>query len=224
MEFLFQLAAGFGDLGEELFVFGQEVFDLAGAGVGVVRVLEVEVVVAGFDLLDGDAPGLLGFLALAVAAVFVGLAPPFLLGLELLDADGLALVVALGALGIGVLVVPDFLGGLALGEEEQVGLDAGVGIEDAVGQADDGVQVALAQELLLDAGLHAFAEERAVGQDESGAAAGFEHAHDEDEEEVGGLAGAELAGEVGLDAVFLHAAEGRVGDDDVDVFLRLPVA
>ena len=50
VEFLFQRGAGGGDLGEELFVFGQEVVHVAGAGVGVVRVLEVEVEVAGLDL------------------------------------------------------------------------------------------------------------------------------------------------------------------------------
>ena len=114
--------------------------------------------------------------------------------------------------------------GCALGEEEEVGADAGVGIEDAVGQADDGVQVALGEEGFLDARLDAFAEEGAVGQHEAGAAAGLEDLHEEHEEEVGGLAGAELGGEVGLDAVLLHAAEGRVGDDDVHALLRAPVA
>ena len=38
MKFLFQRGAGGGDLGEELFVFRQEVIEIAGAGVGVVRV------------------------------------------------------------------------------------------------------------------------------------------------------------------------------------------
>ena len=80
------------------------------------------------------------------------------------------------------------------------------------------------EQRFLDAGLDAFAEEGAVGQHEAGAAAGLEELHEEHEEEVGGLAGAELGGEVGLDAVLLHAAEGRVGDDDVDALLRAPVA
>jgi hypothetical protein len=61
----------------------------------------------------------------------------------------------------------------ALGEEEQVGLDAGVGIEDAVGQANDGVQVAVGQQLFLDAGLDALAEQEAVRQHDGGAAAGL---------------------------------------------------
>lgn len=49
----------------------------------------------------------------------------------------------------------------------------------------------------------AFAEEGAVGPNHAAAAAGFEHPHDEDEKEVGGLAGAELGWEVGFDAIFL---------------------
>ena len=44
---------------------------------------------------------------------------------------------------------------------------------------------------------------------------GFEDTDDEGEEEVGGLAGLEVLGEVALDAVFLAPAEGRIGEDDV---------
>ena len=76
----------------------------------------------------------------------------------LLEAHRLG-VVAGDALRVGVLVEPDFLGGglLALGflgEEEDVGLDAGVGIEDAARQADDGVEVALGEEGFFEAGFH----------------------------------------------------------------------
>ncbi len=222
MEFLFQRGAGGGDLGEELFVFGQEVVHVAGAGVGVVRVLEVEVEVAGLDGVDGDAPSLLVFHAGFEAVGLIS--PPGFDGIEFLNADGLTLVVALGAGRIGVLVIPDVGGGRAFGEEEEVGADAGVGIEDAVGQADDGVQIALGEQGFLDAGFDAFAEERAIRQHESGAAAGLEDLHEEHEEEVGGLAGAELGGVVGLDAVLLHATERRVGDDAVHALLRAPVA
>ena len=62
-----------------------------------------------------------------------------------------------------MLVVPNVLRGLALGEEQQVGLDAGVGREHAVGQPHDGVQVAFGQQLLFDAGFDTFAKQRAVG-------------------------------------------------------------
>ena len=151
MEFLLQSGARLRDLGEELFVFGQKVVHVAGAGVGAVRVLEVEVEVAGLDRVDRDAPGLLVFHAGFEAVGLV--APPKALALEFLDADGFALVVALGAGRIGVLVIPDVGGGRAFGEEEEVGADAGVGIEDAVGQANDGVEVALGDEGFLDAGL-----------------------------------------------------------------------
>ena len=56
----------------------------------------------------------------------------------------------------------------------------------------------------------------AVGQDHSCPAAGFQQSHDQSEEQVGRLAGSEVLGEVALDAVFLAAAKGRVGEDDID--------
>src|SRR5439155_5143917 len=49
VKLLFQCGAGGSDLGEEFFIFQQKVVHVTGAGVGVVRVLEVEVIVAGFD-------------------------------------------------------------------------------------------------------------------------------------------------------------------------------
>src|SRR5690606_22615183 len=134
-------------------------------------VLQIEVVVAGLDLVDGYAPGVFVFNAGLEAVGLI--APPGFLGREFLDADGLALVVALHARRIGVLVVPDLLRRRAFREEEQVGPDAGIGVEDAIGQADDGVQVALGEECFLDARLHALAEEGAIGQDDAGAAAGL---------------------------------------------------
>ena len=149
-------------------------------GVGV---LEIEVVVASLDLVDRDLPG---------DFVFLALLPPVDAGLQVLEADRLGHRVGLLALGDAVLVVPDFLGRRALLEEEQVGADGGVGFEDAVGQADDGVEVALLQQVFLQPRLDAFAEQGAVGQDHGGAAVGFEQAHDEGEEEVGGLAGLEV--------------------------------
>jgi hypothetical protein len=84
------------------------------------------------------------------------------------------------------------------------------------------VQVALRQQVLLEPGLDALAEQGSVGQDHGGAAAGLEQADDQGEEEVGGLAGAEVLREVGLDAVFLTPAEGRVGEDDVDAVASGP--
>ena len=222
MELPFQRGASGGDLGEEFLVFGEELVHVTRAGIGVVRVLEVEVEVAGLDRVDGDAPGLLVFHAGLEAVLFI--APPGALALELLDADRFAFVVALRAGRIGVLVIPDFLRGRALGEEEEVGADAGVGIEDAVRQPNDSMEVALGKEGFLNARLHAFSKEGAVGQHESGASAGFEDLHKEHEEEVGGLAGPELGGEVRLNPVLLHSAEGRVGDDDVHALLRAPVA
>ena len=62
----------------------------------------------------------------------------------------------------------------------------------------------------LQAGLDAFAKQRAVRQNHGGTAAGLEQAHDEGEEEVGGLAGLEVFREVALDAV--SSSRRRRGD------------
>ena len=85
------------------------------------------------------------------------------------------------------------------------------------------MQIAVGKESLLDACLHAFAEERAIWQHETSAAAGLEQLHDEHQKEVGGLPRAELGGEVRLDAILLHAAEGRVCHDHVHTFLWPPI-
>ena len=179
---------------------------VAVVGVDDVRVLHVEVVVAGFDVLRGDAPGDFAFLA------FI---PPRDLGGEFLEANGAGFVVGFLRGGDAVLVEPGFLGRPALGEEEEIGADAGVGAEDAVGEADDGVEVALGEEFFLDAGLDAFAEERAVGEDDGGAPAGSQQPHDERQEKIGGLAGLELLREIALNTVLLAPAEGWIGEDDV---------
>ena len=79
MEFVLEHGAGGGDLREEIFVFRQEMVHVAGTGVGIVRVLEVEVEVGGLDLVDGHAPGALGFHAGGEAT---GLGVPPLLSLS----------------------------------------------------------------------------------------------------------------------------------------------
>ena len=121
-----------------------------------------------------------------------------------------------------MLVEPDVPGRLALLEEQQVGADGCVGPEHRVGQADDGVKVALLQQVLLEARLHAFAEQRAVGQHHGGAALRFQQTDDQGEEQVRGLPRAEVLREVALDAVFLLAAEGGVGEHDVNAVLPRP--
>ena len=126
------------------------------------------------------------------------------------------------AFGDKVFVEPDILGRLAFLEEEQVGADGGVGPEHGVGQADDGVQVALFHEMLLEPRLDAFAEQRAVGQDDRGAPARLQQPDDQGKEQVCGFPGSEMLGEVALDAVFFLAAKGRVGQHDVHPVFPLP--
>ncbi len=114
-----------------------------------------------------------------------------------------------------MFVEPDFLRRLAFLEEQQIGADAGVGLEHAVGQADDGVQVALFQQVLLEPGLDAFAKQRAVRQHDGGATAGLEQTDDERQKQIGGFLGAEVRGEVASRCRPPPAAEGRIGEDDV---------
>lgn len=95
MEFLFQLGASFRDLGEDLFVFWQEVVHVTRTGVGIMRVFQVEIEVASLDLVDGDPPCVLVFYTGFEAVGFA--TPPRFLGFEFLDADGFAFVIALGA-------------------------------------------------------------------------------------------------------------------------------
>ncbi|MNP35791.1 hypothetical protein D3C76_1291390 [compost metagenome] len=46
--------------------------------------------------------------------------------------------------------------------------------------------------------------------------------HDQHQEQVGSLTGAEGGGEIGFDAVFFHATEWRVGHDAVHALARAP--
>jgi hypothetical protein len=119
---------------------------VTGAVIDRAGVLDVEVVAARLDVLDRDLPGLVVLLALT---------PPLLLGRELLDSKRLGLVVALRSWRVGVLVEPDRLRRYALVEEEEVRLDARVRVEDPLRETDDRVEVALFEELLLNARLDA---------------------------------------------------------------------
>ena len=183
-----------------------------------VRVFDVEVVAACFDVVCGHFPGVVGcFAAFALRA-----APPVDAGLQVFQPDGFGHGIGFLAFGDAVFVEPDFSGRLAFLEEQQVGADGGVGFEDGVGQADDGVEVALFQQVFFEAGLDAFAEQGAVGQDDRGAPARFQQSDDEGQEQVCGFLGAEVLGEVAFDAVFFFAAEGGVGQHNIDSVFLFP--
>ena len=127
-----------------------------GGGAGV---LAVEVAAGREQLRGGDFPG---------PVVFLPFVPPFEAVGEFLELDGLGLGVVLPAFGQRLLVVPDLFGRAERSKNSEVRRDARVGSEDAVGQADDGVQVEVFEQFFLDAGADAIAEESAVGHDDSG--------------------------------------------------------
>ena len=60
-----------------------------------------------------------------------------------------------------MLVIPDFFGGCAFLEEEQIGGNGG-GVEGGLREADDGVEVAVSEELFADALFVAVAGDAAV--------------------------------------------------------------
>ena len=79
-----------------------------------------------------------------------------------------------------VIVVPDLFGprvraGFAVVEEDHIRLDA-MGIEDAGGQAQDGVQVGVLQQLAPDRLPGPALEQHVVRHDHGGAPGGLEHA------------------------------------------------
>ena len=131
---------------------------------------------------------------------------------------------ALAELGhVGAQVVdPDFPGvalvRLATGEEEHIGLHA-LGVEDAGGQAQDGVQVALVHQVGADLPAGVALEQHVVRHHHSGAAAGLEGAVDVLQKAELLVAGGE--GEVGArrQPAALFGAEGWVGEDECRTLL-----
>ncbi len=88
--------------------------------IGDVRIFDVEVIVIGNDLFDGDAPGQLTFFAIF---------PPRLFAIKFFNGERAGFGIGDVAFRIGMLEIPNLFGGLAFGEEKQVGVDACVGIE-----------------------------------------------------------------------------------------------
>jgi hypothetical protein len=85
--------------------------------------------------------------------------PPGKAGGEFLELERLSFRVLLSAFGEGVLVVPDLFSGAGAVEEKEVGRDACVRGEDAVGEADDGVEIKVLEQILFDTGADAIAEQ-----------------------------------------------------------------
>lgn len=83
--------------------------------------------------------------------IFLALAPPGDERRELLELDGRGLGVVLPAFGQWRLVMPELARWPGAVEEQEVRRDAGVGREHPVKQPDDGVEVEVLEQPLLDA-------------------------------------------------------------------------
>lgn len=133
-------------------------------GVFVAEPGDVEVFAAVADLVAGVGAEAAGFSL--IGAVVVG---GFKVG-EVASGEGGAFA-ELGDVGSEV-VDPGGGGGGSLGEEEDVGFDS-LGVEDAGGESEDGVEVGFFHEVGADFGADVAFEEDVVGEDDGGAASGF---------------------------------------------------
>ena len=148
-------------------------------------------------------------------------------GLGFLEFDELGEVGVVERVGLphvaaGIKLVEPHLARLcAFLKEEHDGLHTRAD-ERASGAVEHGVKVAFFEEFLpqADGGVVGVREE-GVLDDDPRAAAGLEDFNEMLEEEERGLAGAD--GEVLLHFLALFAAEGRIGDDDVEAILFLNV-
>lgn len=168
------------------------------------RVLAIEVVVARFDIFDRNLPRMLVLLAIP---------PPLSHRVEFLVTNTAILGVLFHPLREWEFVVPDFFGRIPLLEKKKIRIDAGIGIEDALREADDRVEIAFGEKLLFDCRLHPLAKERPVREDDARAPHRFQKVDEEDKEKVRGFLGAEFGRKVRLRAVFDMSAEGRICHD-----------
>src|SRR3989338_762344 len=106
-------------------------------------------------------------------SVCFAVAPPFFDRQKFFVGDATVFGVLFYTFGKRELVIQDFSGRFAFGKENQIRIHSGVGVKDALGQADDGVDIAFFKEFFLDGGFDALAEKRAVGKHDAGAAVGL---------------------------------------------------
>ena len=103
-----------------------------------------------------------------------------------------------------------------LGEDEDTGGYACVGLEHARGHGDDRLQAMVLDQLLAD-GLvgGGGTEEHAIGHDAGAATAHIQHLDEQGEEEQLGLFGFAYLEQIGRDGVVVQTAlEGRVGQNE----------
>ncbi len=216
---MLQAAYGLGDVAAAGLHGGDELAD-GGVVVGLrgLEPCDVEVgLVARQEVGHGEAAEALG---LAAGGEVVGI----------VAADEVVEVMALhrargeGVLDAGaVVVVPHGVGRASALEEEHIGLDA-LGVEDARGEAQDGVQIVVRKQFLANRFARTGFEQHVVGQHHGGTASVVEHHHDvlqEVELVVLGLDEEVLA--VDIDAARGARAEGGIGEDDIDELLGHPL-
>ena len=107
-------------------------------------------------------------------------------------------------------------------EKQQVGRNAGVGCEYAVGQPDDGVEVELFEQPFFDAGADAIAKESSVGHNDGSTPRfavvffrPFEQAHVELEKQKRRFRGLKIIGKIRFDTSLFLTSERGIGENDI---------
>src|ERR1035438_9103248 len=196
---------------------GVDVLDVLGlAAVDVARDVQVEVIL--FNLLDADHAGVFGDFEAAVEDIddFVNVHGAEAVLVAVLEEAGAGVDDEDALAGVGVFLVDDYYAGGDAGAIEEVGR-----------QADDALDVALADEGAADVGLGVATEEDAVRENACAFAVAPERTDDVEKVGVVTLLGgrdaevleAQMGVVAGIDAVAPGlVAEGRIGDYVVEGF------
>lgn len=144
--------------------------------------------------------------------------PPVQHRLEVLQFHGLCLGEMLVALRHVQPVKPGFLGRVSIVKEQNVGGDGGIGREHTAWQTDNGVQVKLSQQFLLDVHLGVVgAEQEAIGQDHRCPTIALQSVHDDRHEQVSGLTAGKVVWEVIFHIGLFAAAIGRIHQHHIEL-------
>ncbi|SDW21205.1 hypothetical protein SAMN05421882_100538 [Nitrosomonas communis] len=143
--------------------------------------------------------------------------PPGLFPLKFLNSQRLRTRLRFVACWVWVFKKPDLTGRSAPVEKQDVGSNAGVRTKYPLGQAHDSVQVERFQQFLFECGFYPFTKQKAIRQ-HHGRPTGvvLEQVHDQRHEQIGRFTCLVFAWKVVLDAIFFHAAEWGIGDNDID--------
>ena len=174
-------------------------------------ILEIQVVATRSHLLCTDAPCNISFHSTDSLIP----SPPVCTSLQIINTNWLGHRIGHLASWNAMLVVPNFLCRSSLFKEKQISSDAGIRLKDAIGEANDGMQVTLPHQMLLQASLHTFTKENSIWQHNCSTTISFQQTNDQRQEQICSFFGSKLLGEVGFNAILHARTKRRIGQNDI---------